>query len=148
MTDKRSKKNTTKNNKNTTKNKGILKLKLDNGVEIPAETAYAKATKYFKINDIDIDKIRVSDKKLYNKEHNSYKYYVFYGHSNEYIPLRIILKDFAGYYDDSLLKIISIFEYIEEKLGIDLGSYFYGDKRREKYLILQMCLRKYSLKIV
>ena len=56
MTDKRSKKNTTKNNKNTTKNKGILKLKLDNGVEIPAETAYAKATKYFKINDIDIDK--------------------------------------------------------------------------------------------
>ena len=79
-------------------------------------------------------KIRVSDKKLYNKEHNSYKYYVFYGHSNEYIPLRIILKDFVGYYDDSLLKIISIFEHIEEKLGIDLGSYFYEDKRREKYL--------------
>ena len=77
ITDKKSKKNTTKDNKKAPKNKAILKLKLDNDVEIPAKTAYPKATKYFKINDIDIDKIRVSDKKLYNKEHNSYKYYVF-----------------------------------------------------------------------
>ena len=48
-----------------------------------------------KIDDIDIDKITVFDKKLYNKEHDSYKYYVFYKH----IPLRIILNDFAGYYN-------------------------------------------------
>ena len=32
--------------------------------------------------------------------------------------------------DDSLDKIIVIFEYIEEKLGIDLERYFYEDKRR------------------
>ena len=74
-------------------------LKLDNGDEIPAKTAYIKSTKYFKIDNIDIDKIKVSDKNLYNKEHNSYKYYVFYEHDNKYISLRIILKDFAGYYN-------------------------------------------------
>ena len=31
----------------------------------------------FKIDDVDINKIRVSGKKLYLKEHNSYNYYVF-----------------------------------------------------------------------
>ena len=62
-----------------------------------------KNTKYFKINDLDIDKIRVSNKKLCNKEHNAYKYYVFYEHDeyifSEYIPLKIILKDVVGYYN-------------------------------------------------
>ena len=48
--------------------------KLDNGVEIPAKTAYMKDTKCFRINDIDINKIRVSEQKLYIKKHNSYKY--------------------------------------------------------------------------
>ena len=83
MNNKGSKKKTTKNNKKTPKNKGILKLKLDNDVKIPAKIAYAKATKCFQINEIDIDKIRISNKMLYNKEHNSYKHYVFYEHGNE-----------------------------------------------------------------
>ena len=56
-------------------------------------------TKCFKISDIDIDKIRVSEKKLYNKEHNSYKYYLFYEHDGECIPLRIILRDVVSYYN-------------------------------------------------
>ena len=99
MTDKKSKNNITKSNKKAPKNKGILKLKLDNDAEIPAKTAYAKATEYFKIDDIDIDKIRVSNRMFYNKTHNSYKYYVFYEHDNKCIPLRIILKDFVGYYN-------------------------------------------------
>ena len=60
-----------------------------------------KDTKCFKIDDVDINKIRGSDKKLYSKEHNSYKYYVFYEHDyDEYISLRIVLKDVVGYYND------------------------------------------------
>ena len=34
---------------------------------------------------------RVSNKKLYNKEHSSYKHYVFYEDGNEYIPLKTTL---------------------------------------------------------
>ena len=59
-----------------------------------------KDTKWLRIYDIDIEKIRVSDRKLYNKEHNSYKYYVFYEHNDKYIPLRIILRDVNGYCND------------------------------------------------
>ena len=103
MSNKRSKKNTTKNDKNnrkTSKNRKIPTIRLENNAEILAKTTYIKDTKCFKINDIDIDKIRVSDKKLYNKEHNSYKYYVLYEHDDEYIPLKIILRDVVGYYND------------------------------------------------
>ena len=142
MSNKRSKNNPTKNNKKASTNRKIPTLKLDNGDEILAKTAYMKDnTKCFKTNYIDIDKIRISEKKLYRKEHNSYKYYVFYEHDNEYIPLRIILKDIVGYYndykdnrkydfkysakrmnfklddDDSLDKIYDIFNHIEKKIG-------------------------------
>ena len=40
MSDKRSKKNTTKNNKKATKNRKSPTLSLDNGVEIPALNRY------------------------------------------------------------------------------------------------------------
>ena len=101
MSDKKSKTNTRRNNKKASKNKKIRTLKLDNGAEIPAKTAYMKDnTKSFKISDKDIDKIRLSGKKLYSKEHNSYKRYVFYEYNDEYIPLRIILKDVVGYYSE------------------------------------------------
>ena len=75
-------------------------LKLDNGAEIPVKTVYMKDnTKCFKTNDMDINKIRVSEKKFYSKEHNSNKYYVFYEHDdNDYILQRIILRDVVGYY--------------------------------------------------
>ena len=43
--------------------------KLNNGAEIPARTAYMKDnTKCLRINDIDTNKIRVSEKKLYRKK--------------------------------------------------------------------------------
>ena len=74
MSNKRSKKNTTKNsksNKKASKNRKTPTLKLDNDTEIPAKTTYIKDVECFKINDIDINKIRVSDKKLYSKEHKS-----------------------------------------------------------------------------
>ena len=155
MSDKRTKKNTTKNNKKASKNRKIPTLIHDNGSEIPAKTAYMKDIKYIKINDIGIDKIRVSNKKLYNKQHNSYKYYVFYEHdTHEYIPLRILLKDVVGYYndykdnskydakysakrmnfkldDDSLIKVYNIFGYTEHKLEIDLNDFAYESRGKE-----------------
>ena len=150
MNDKRSKKNTTKNNKinKASKNRKILTLRLDNDDEIPANTIYIKDVECFRIIDIDIKKIRVSDKKLYNKEHNSYKYYVLYERDDKYIPLKIILGDVVGYYndykdngkttnfkldDDSLDKIIDVFKHIEEELKIDLNKFTY-DSKGEEYL--------------
>ena len=167
MNDKRSKKNTTKNNK-ASKNRKIPTLRLDNDAEIPAKTTYMKDTKFFRINYIDINKISVSDKKLYNKEHNSYKCYVFYEHNYKYILLKIILRDVVGYYnddkdngkydakygtktmnfkldDDSLDRIYDIFEYIEKKLKIDLNNFTYESKG-EEYLKTKVsdetCFRK------
>ena len=107
MSDKKAKKNTTKNNKNIKDNKKVprnkksLTLRLDHNAEIPGKAIYMKDTKCFKIDDVDINKIRVSHKKVYSKEHNSYKYYVFYEHDDdEYIPLKIVLKDVVVYYND------------------------------------------------
>ena len=86
--------------KNTSKTKKIPMLKLDNEKKIPANVVYMKDnSKCFGINDIDINKIRISEKSLYSKQHNAYKYYVLYEHNNEYMPLRITLKDLVGYYD-------------------------------------------------
>ena len=73
-------KDTTKNNKNikdnkkASKNKKILTLRLDDNAEIPLIITYMKDSECFNIDDIDVNKIRVSNKKLYSKEHNSYKY--------------------------------------------------------------------------
>ena len=114
-----------------------------------------------KINDIGVNKIRAFDKKLYSEEHNSYKYYAFYEHDDKYIPLKIILKDVVGYYDDckdkgktmnlrlhddSLDKIYDIFDYIEKKiLKIDLNNFTYESKD-EEYLKTKVsdetCFRK------
>ena len=129
--------------KNVAKNKKTLMLKLDNEVEVPAKIVYMKHnTKCFKINDIDINKIRVSEQKLYSKQHNAYKYYVLSEHDNEYIPLRIILQNIVGYYDvynDSKImnfkindeiyhKLNDIFEHIQEKLNITSGDFTFEKK--------------------
>ena len=63
MSEKRTKKNTTKNNKKVSQNRKIPTLKLDNDAKIPAKTTYIKDIEGFRDNDIDIDKTRVSDKK-------------------------------------------------------------------------------------
>ena len=72
MIEKGGKKNTIKNNKNVSKDKKTITLKFNNSVEISAKNIYQEDSRVFNINDIDIDKIRVSDKKLYNKKHGSY----------------------------------------------------------------------------
>ena len=161
MSDKRSKKNTTKNNKNnkTSKNRKILTLRLDNHDEIPAKITYIKDTECLRISEIDTNKIRVSDKNLYNKEHNSCKHYVYYEHNDKYIPLKVILRNAVGYYNDykdngktmnfkfddnSLDKIIDLFEQIEERLKIDLSNFTYESKG-EEYLKTKMYLMKHAL---
>ena len=129
-------------------------LKLDNGVEIPVRTAYMKDnTKCFKINNIDVNKIKVSEKKLCSKTYNSYKYYVFYEDDNEYVPLRIILKDVLGKYsiyrdreinedvksmsfkfdDEVYYKISAIFERIGKIKDIDFNDYTYESKDEEYF---------------
>ena len=138
MTEKGGKKKTIENNKKVSQDKKItITARLSNGIEIPAKNIYKEDSKVFKINDIGIDKIRVSDK-LYNKEHGSYKHYVFYEDGNEYIPLKITLLDVHGYYnifkgnskimnfdldDNSLEKVIDIFNHIGKILNIDLDNY-------------------------
>ena len=79
---------------------------------------------------------------------------MFYEHDDEYNPLKIILKDAVGYYNDykdngkydvkhsakrmnlklddnSMNKIYDIFEHIEQKLGIDLNNFTYESKGEE-----------------
>ena len=75
-------------------------LKLDNKYKIPALIVYKKDNNdCFGIDEIDIIKIRISEKSLYNKQHNTYKYYVLYEHIDKYMPLRITLRDLVGFYD-------------------------------------------------
>ena len=136
------------NKKNTSKkvdkNKTISKLKLDNDVEIPAMTIFMKDSKYFDINNIDINKIRVSEARVFMKKKNLYKHYIFYEDVGKYIPLNIYFsKTLAGYYneyrdedgkydgdvskrmnfvisDDLVDRVNDVFNHIEEKLGIAL----------------------------
>ena len=126
MSEKGGKKKAIRNNKKVSKDKKIITSKLNNGLEILEKNRYKEDSRIFNINDIDINKIRVSDKKLYNKKHNSYNHYVFYEDGNEYIPLKITLLDVHGYYnfeddsktmnfrlvDNSLEKIIDILDHI------------------------------------
>ena len=148
MTEKGAKKKAIKNYKKTTKDKKPITLKFNNGVEIPAKSIYKEDSMVFNINDIEIDKIKVSDKKLYNKKHNSYQHYVFYEDDDEYIHLKTSLLDVPGYYnifsddsktmnfkfdDDSLGKIIDIFEHIGEILNIDLYHYLYDGNNGMTY---------------
>ena len=42
---------------------------LNNGAEIPARNIYKEDSRIFNVTDIDIDKIKVSGKKLSNKDH-------------------------------------------------------------------------------
>ena len=90
MGEKKAKQKTIRNNKKASKIINSITLKLNNGAEVPAKTTYKKDDDFFEINDINMDKIRVSDKKLYMKKHDSNKYYVFYEYDDEYIPLRIV----------------------------------------------------------
>ena len=85
--------------------------------------------------------MRVSDKNLYNKKHDSYRNYVFYEHNIEYIPWKIFLSNVTGRYnsfhngsktmnfifnDDSLGKFYEIFEDIQPKSGFEINNCAFG----------------------
>ena len=142
--------------KNTSRTKKIPMLKLDNNDKIAAKIVYTKDnSKCFRINDIDINKIRISEKCLYSKQHNAYKYYVLYEHNNEYMPLRITLKDLVRYYDlynddkrmnckindelsDKLYQSLkNIFEQIEKELDITLNDFKF-EKKGENYFKIKV----------
>ena len=98
MSDRKTKKDKKQHSKKEKKRtKEIPMLNLDNGDKVPAKNTYMENTELCKIDEIDIGKIRVSDKYSYKKPHESYKHYVFYEHNSEYISLRIILRDMVGY---------------------------------------------------
>ena len=156
MSENEGKKTTIKNNKQVSQDKKPITLRLTNGFKMSAKSIYKEDSRVFNIKDIDIDKIRVSDKNLYNKKHDSCKYYVFYEDYNEYIPLKITLLDVPGCYniinddtktmsfklnDDSLAKNMDIFEHIGEILNIDLYHYLYDDNNgityfKQKYMMI------------
>ena len=126
-------------------------LKLDNNNnEIPARIVYKKDNNdCFGIDEIGINKIRVSEKSLYNKQRDAYKHYVLYEHNDKYLPLRITLRDVVGYYDvyndDKRMnlkinddkRLENIFEHIEEKLNIALNG-FTVEKISEKYFKIKV----------
>ena len=109
-------------------------------------------SKHFNISDIDINRIRVSNPKLFRKEKKSYKRYILYEHGDKYVPLNICFNNtLLGYYNEHInkdigkndseyifkkmnfifddndlaYKIIDIFEYIEKELKIALKKYLY-----------------------
>ena len=155
MSNKKEKKDTLKN---TSRTKKTPMLKLDNGKKIPGRIVYEKDNNdCFRTDQIDINKIRVSEKSLFNKQHNSYKYYVAYEHNDKYIPLRIIMKDLVGYYNvykdgddnnggekrmnfkindehsDKIYQALeNIFEDIDKKLDIALNGITF-EKKGESY---------------
>ena len=68
MSDRRAKKDKKEHSKKEQKRTKKI-LMLDNGDEVPVKNMSIENTECFEIDEIDIDKIRVSIKYLYKKEH-------------------------------------------------------------------------------
>ena len=99
----------------------------DNDEEIDRNDICRNSNLCFEIDDIEIDKIRVSKEYPYEKN-GKYRNFVFYEHENEYVLLKIILRDVEGYYAEHkginnmnfLLKdSVYVFEDIENKSNIE-----------------------------
>ena len=114
-------------------------LKLNDGNTTNANTIFEQNTRGFVINDLDTNE-KVSDKKLYSKNHSSYKHYLFYEHNNKHISLKIFLLNVSGRYhifddgsktmkfilNDALLeKNCEICSNIEAKLEFDINDFTY-----------------------
>ena len=76
MSEEGGKKKKIKNNKKATKDKKPFTLRLNDSIIVTASTIGKESTEIFKINDVDIDKIKVSDKKFHSKKHDSYKHFM------------------------------------------------------------------------
>ena len=71
---------------------------LNDGTIVKASCVHKKDTKMFKIQDIDLNKIKTSKKKFYSKPNNGYKHYVVYDYNGETIPSLIKLPEMIGRY--------------------------------------------------
>ena len=90
---------TTKNNKkeHSKKTKKTFMLMFDNEKEIHKRDIRMDSDECFEIDEIDIDKIRVSMEYPYGKN-GKYRNFVFCEHETEYVLLKIVLRDVEGYY--------------------------------------------------
>ena len=80
-----------------------------------------------KIQDIDLNKIKTSKKKLYSKPNNVYKHYIVYDYNDKTIPLLIKLPEMISRYkvfnDGKTLPILLlIFENISNKIGKEVST--------------------------
>ena len=104
----------------------------DNEEEINKNDICMDSNVYFETDEIEIDKIRVSKEYPYGKN-GKYRNFVFYEHENEYVSLKIVLRDVESYYaeykginnmnfllKDSVYDVIfDVFEDIENKSNIE-----------------------------
>ena len=56
---------------------------------VKASCISKKNTKMLKIQDIDLNKIKISKKKLYSKPNDAYKHFIVYYHNGQGISLLI-----------------------------------------------------------
>ena len=79
------------------KTKKTSMLMFDNEEEIDKNDICMDSNVCFEIDEIEIDKIRVS-KEYPSGKNGKYRNFVFYEHENEYVLLKIVLRDVEGYY--------------------------------------------------
>ena len=101
----------------------------------------------FEINKIDIDKIRVSEKYPYRKN-GKYRNLIFYETEDNYVPLKIVLRDIEGYYgeykdinsmnfmivNELYNRLHNIFQDIEQKSGTEEIIYSFESSYGNDYL--------------
>ena len=78
------------------KTKKTFTLVFDNEEEINKNDS-RDSNLCFEIDEIEIDKIRVSKEYPYGKNDKN-RNFVFYEHENEHVLLKIVLRDVEGYY--------------------------------------------------
>ena len=76
---------------------GMDTIKFDKKI-VKKYNFYRGKTKLFEIEDIDLDKIKVSVQEGNDKKKGSYKYFIGYDDNGEIVPLVIDLSQMIGYY--------------------------------------------------
>ena len=103
--------------------------------------------KYDEIDEIEIDKISISKEYPYGKN-GKYRNFAFYEHENEYVLLKIILRDVEGYYAEhqginnmnfmlngSVYNVIfDVFEDVENKSNTENIIYLFETRNGFEYL--------------
>ena len=120
---------------------------LDNSEKIYMNNIVRDTVGCFEINKIDIDKIRVSEKYPYRKN-GKYRNLIFYETEDNYVPLKIVLRDIEGYYgeykginsmnfmivNEVYDRFYNIFQDIEQKSGTEEIIYSFESSYGNDYL--------------